>query len=125
MDEVRLRDDFDKMAVVVDWLDCCRNRHLDALLDLYAGDASLECACENARYTGRSQLAAYWQPKLSTQTPDAFRLEEITPGDDGVTLVYLSFEGKSVRMTFAFDANGKIAHTRCRPAPALPRQLSA
>jgi hypothetical protein len=125
IDKVRLRDDFDKMAVVVDWLDCCRNRNLDALLDLYAGNANLECACENARHTGRSQLAAYWRPKLSTLTPDAFGLEEITPGDDDVTLVYLSFEGKPVRMTFAFDADGKIAHTKCRPAAGLARQLSA
>jgi hypothetical protein len=120
-----LRNDFDKMAVVVDWLDCCRSRNLDALLDLYAGDASLECACENARFTGRSQLAAYWQPKLSTPTPNAFGLEEITPRNDGVLLVYLSFEGKPVRMTFAFDGDGRIAHSRCGPASGVLHQLSA
>ena len=120
-----LRDDFDRMAAVVDWLDCCRSGNLDALLDLYAGNASLECACENARITGRSGLAAYWKPRLSSPMPDAFGLEEIAPGDDGVTLVFLSFDGKLVRMTFAFDSHGKITRTRCGPAPAQSRQLSA
>ncbi len=121
---VELSDDFDKMAAVVDWLDCCRSRNLDALLDLYASDASLECACENALITGRSALAAYWQPKLSGMTADAFGLEEIAPRDDGVALDYLSFEGKPVRMTFTFDPHGKITHTSCGPAPGPARQRS-
>jgi hypothetical protein len=119
-----LSDDFDKMAAVVDWLDCCRSRNLDALLDLYASNASLECACENALITGRSALAAYWQPKLSGMTADAFGLEEIAPRDDGVALDYLSFEGKPVRMTFTFDPQGKITHTSCGPAPGPARQRS-
>lgn len=119
-----MRDDFDKMAAVVDWLDCCRSRNLDALLELYASDASLECACENARITGRSALAAYWQPKLSGMTADAFGLEEIAPRDDGVELDYLSFEGKPVHMTFTFDLHGKITHTSCGPAAKAARQCS-
>jgi SnoaL-like domain len=110
-------DDFDKMAAVVDWLDACRSKNLDALLDFYAGNASLECACEGADISGRSALAAYWRPKLSDASPDAFGLEEITPHGEGVALDYLSFEGKPVRITFAFDAQGKISHSRCEPAP--------
>ena len=39
-------EDFDQIAIVVDWLDACRKRDLPALLDLYAEDASLECACD-------------------------------------------------------------------------------
>jgi hypothetical protein len=39
-------DGFDPVAAVVDWLDACRARNLDALLDLYADDATLECKCE-------------------------------------------------------------------------------
>lgn len=112
-----MEDDFDKMAAVVDWLDCCKNRDLEALLDLYADNASLECSCENARISGRSQLAAYWEPKLSGMSPDAFGLEEITPLGDGIALDYLSYECKPVRITFAFDAHGKIAYTRCEPIP--------
>ena len=40
-----LAEDFDQVALVVDWLDACRNRDLAALLDLYADDAMFECGC--------------------------------------------------------------------------------
>jgi SnoaL-like domain len=110
-----LADNFDKMGIVVDWLDCCRNRDLDALLDLYADDAALECACEDTRIKGRAALADYWRPKLSGVSSDAFGLEEIRPDGDGVVLDYLSFEGSPVRIVFAFDAQGKISFMRCAP----------
>jgi hypothetical protein len=110
-------DDFDKMAAVVDWLDACRSRGLDALLDFYAESASLDCACERADISGRSALAAYWRPKLSGASANAFTLEEITPHGEGVALDYLNFEGKPVRIVFGFDADGKISHMRCEPAP--------
>jgi hypothetical protein len=108
---VELADNLDTMAVVVDWLDCCRSCNLDALLDLYAEDASLECACEGIRINGRAQLAAYWKPKLSRMSPGAFGLEEITPHPDGVALDYLSFENRPVRVFFGFAPSGKISHT--------------
>ena len=52
--------DFDPIAIVVDWLDACRKRDLAALLDLYAADASLECACDGISIQGHSALEAYW-----------------------------------------------------------------
>jgi hypothetical protein len=116
-EEAGVADNFDKMATVVDWLDACRGRNLEALLDFYAESASLECACEGGRVSGRSGLAAYWKPKLSGASPDAFGLEEITPRGEGVALDYLSFDGERVRIVFAFDAEGKIAHMSCRPSP--------
>ena len=109
-------DDFDKMAAVVDWLDACRSKNLDTLLDFYAENASLDCACERTGISGRSALAAYWRPKLSGAAADAFTLEEITPHGDGVALDYLNFESKPVRIVFGFDAYGKISHMRCEPA---------
>jgi hypothetical protein len=39
-------DNFDPLAVVVDWLDACRLGKLDALLDLSDERATLECNCE-------------------------------------------------------------------------------
>lgn len=114
---VELAENFDEMAVVVDWLDCCRNRNLQALLDLYAEDALLECVCEDARVSGRAQLAGYWKPKLAAGiSTTAFGLEEIIPVADKVMLEYLSFAGAPVRITFTFDAHGKISHTRCEPS---------
>jgi hypothetical protein len=112
-----LPDQFDRMAVVVDWLDACRNRNLQALLDLHADDASLECRCEGIVVSGRAQLAAYWAPRLYSLAPTAFGLDEIIPLDDGVTLDYLDFEGKPVRVVFGFGSSGKITHARCQPLP--------
>ena len=112
-----MADDFDKMAMAVDWLDACRSKNLNMLLDFYAADAGLECACEHAGISGRSALAAYWRPKLSGAVVDAFTLEEITPHGDGVALDCLNFESKPVRIVFGFDARGKISRMRCEPVP--------
>ena len=115
--DVALPEDFDRVAVVVDWLDACRSRDLNTLLDLYAADARLECNCDSMKvHRGRAELEAYWRPRLDSQAPVAFDLEEITPGSDGVVLDYLSYEGKPVRIRFSFDAFGKIMQTRCGPA---------
>ena len=115
-----LSEDFDQIAVVVDWLDACRNRDLTALLDLYADDATLKCQCGEVKVSeGRTQLESYWRPRLHTLVPTAFGLEEITPTAEGVVLDYLSEEGKPVRIFFAFTRDGKIRRTCC--APALPR----
>jgi ketosteroid isomerase-like protein len=53
-----LQDDFDPLAVVVDWLDACRSRELDALLNLYDERATLECDCERVSLTGRKWIAS-------------------------------------------------------------------
>ncbi|CCE04901.1 conserved hypothetical protein [Bradyrhizobium sp. STM 3843] len=110
-------DDFDKMALVVDWLDACRNRKLDVLLDLYDPSASLECRCDRIVISGRAALSAYWQSKLTAAAPEAFVLEEISPFGERILLDCSDFETRRVRIAFTFDARGKIAHTDCRPAP--------
>jgi len=115
-----LADDFDQVALVVDWLDACRNRDLATLLDLYAEDATLECQCGEARISeGRAGLESYWKPRLGTLAPTAFGLEEIMPTADGVVLDYLSHEGKPVRVAFSFTRDGKIQGTHCLPAAEL------
>jgi ketosteroid isomerase-like protein len=113
-----LSKDFDQIAIVVDWLDACRARDLEALLDLYAQDASLECACNDDRkiFQGRANLASYWRPRLGDFSPTAFGVDEITPNVEGVVVDYISFEGKPVRIHFAFDGDGKILQTRCEPS---------
>jgi hypothetical protein len=116
MDVSNLPKDVDQVAVVVDWLDACRRHDLGPLLDLYASDASLECACDGGNsYVGRAALEAYWRPRLAAFSPNAFGLDEIAPSADGVVLDYLNSEGKPVRMVFTFDAAGKILQTRCGP----------
>jgi hypothetical protein len=112
-----LTDDFDQVAVVVDWLDACRNRDLTALLALYADDAKLECQCGEVEYgEGRAGLESYWRPRLASLAPNAFGLEEITPTAEGVVIDYLSHEGKPVRIAFSFTPDARIKGTSCAPA---------
>jgi hypothetical protein len=74
---------FDPLAVVVDWLDACRARHLDELLDCYGTAATHECGCDGPHiYLGRSDLALCWSPRLEAAIPDAFRVINILPGDE-------------------------------------------
>jgi ketosteroid isomerase-like protein len=109
-------ENFDDMAVVVDWLDACRDENLDLVLDCFADDAGIACGCEGLDIAGRPELVAYWQARLKGFSPAAFALEEITPVADGVTLEYLNHEGKPVKVVFAFNAAGKIARMRCEPS---------
>jgi len=112
-----LSKDFDQIAIVVDWLDACRARDLEALLDLYSQDASLECACNDRKiFQGRADLASYWRPRLGDFSPTAFGLDEIALADEGVVLDCISFEGKPVRIFFTFDDDGKILRTLCEPS---------
>ena len=111
-----LADDFDQIALVVDWLDACRNRDLTALLDLYADDATLECRCGEAKVSeGRAELESYWRPRLDTVASTAFGLEEIIPTTEGVVLDCLSHEGKPVRIAFTFSRDAKIQRSACLP----------
>ncbi len=109
-----LSENFDPIAVAVDWLDACRARDLDSLLDLYAQQARLECMCDGLKiHVGRAELESYWRPRLGDFSPLAFGLEEIALDGEGVVLDYQSYEGKPVRIHFAFDRDGKITQTRC------------
>ena len=114
--------DIDHIAIVVDWLDACRQRDISTLLDLYADGASLECDCGGkALAYGRSALEDYWRPRLASLVPAAFGLKEIAPSGDDVVLDYASYEGEPVRMAFSFSPEGKIRRTSCRPAAAISR----
>jgi hypothetical protein len=113
-------DDVDQIAVVVDWLDACRNSDLAALLDLYAEDATLECQCGGRSVNaGRAELESYWRPRLDKLAPTAFGLEDIMPIVGGVLLDYLDNRGGPVRVAFSFTADGKIRRSDCLPAPSV------
>jgi hypothetical protein len=109
--------DFDQMGVVVDWVDACRNGDLAMLLDLYADDAQLECTCNGSqRYRGRSELEAYWRPRLDAFSLAGFGLEEISPAPQGVDLEYSVAGALRIRASFRFSPEGKIYSTLCGPA---------
>jgi hypothetical protein len=115
-------DTFDPLAVVADWLNACRWRELDALLNLYDERATLECDCEHVSLTGRKWIAAYWAPKLESRAVLAFSLKDLALTADGVRLDYQSDEGKPVRMQFRFTPSGKILHTTCAQGGCHGRQ---
>ena len=110
---VQLVNDFDQVALVVDWLDACRNRDLTTLLDLHADDATLECRCDGVKVSGRAELETYWRPRLQALAPNAFGLEEITPTAECVVLDYLSHDGKPVRIAFSFSRDARIQRAAC------------
>jgi hypothetical protein len=109
------RDQFDPLALVVDWLDACRLGELNALLDLYDERATLECDCECVYLTGRKSIAAYWAPKLESKILSAFILNDMTLTGDGVQVDHQNYEGKPVRIHFRFSPAGRILHTSCGP----------
>jgi hypothetical protein len=111
---------FDPVAVVVDWLDACRERSLDNLLNLYDARGSLACKCAGPYiYQGREDIARYWSPRLEKAVPHAFDLTELTPADTNdrpcVVLDYVGYDGKPVRVRFLFTKAGKIAQSVCTP----------
>jgi ketosteroid isomerase-like protein len=109
--------DFDQMGIVVDWVDACRKGDLATLLDLYADDAQVECTCNGTQhYRGRSELEAYWQPRLSAFSSAGFGLEEIHPASHGVDLEYSIAGALRIRASFCFSPDGKIRTTLCEPA---------
>jgi hypothetical protein len=108
--------DFDPVGVVVDWLDACRARRLDDLLNLYDERASLRCECEG-NYHGRHDVARYWSTRLPRAVTRAFSLTDLAVDGNGgeprIVLDYVAYNGKPVRIRFQFTEDGKIAETAC------------
>ena len=109
------RDEFDPIAIAVDWLDAGKLGDLDGLLDLHDERATLECACEGVTLTGREALSAYWVSKLNSPEEDALTLADMILTDSGVRVDYQNHEGAPVRIHFRFTPSGKIAHASCGP----------
>ena len=111
------RDGFDTIGVVVDWIDACKQRRLDDLLNLYDPTAAVEC-CEGGSFRGRSELERYWRPRLTRARSDAFEIDALMPVPDGVTLDYRGYDGLPVRTHFRFTSTGKICLSVCAPIRA-------
>jgi SnoaL-like protein len=111
------RDGFDAIGVVVDWIDACKRRRLDNLLNLYDATATVEC-CEGGSFRGRSEMERYWRPRLARAARGAFEIDALIPEADGVTLDYRGYDGFPVRTQFRFTDGGKIRLTACEPIKA-------
>jgi hypothetical protein len=111
------QDGFDVIGVVVDWIDACKQRRLDDLLNLYDPWAMVEC-CSGGRFQGRSEMDQYWRPRLARAPVHAFEIDALTTDPEGVTLDYLGYDGFPVRTHFRFTDTGKIRLTACAPISA-------
>lgn len=113
---------FDPVVAAIDWLDACKSRDLDDVIDFYAEDATLECACcDTVIFTDRSELQAYWQPKLADPSPKLFELERVWDDPVETSLAYRSHDRKLIRVSFSFDEFGKIVRSRCTPIDCLAK----
>ncbi|MBR1279990.1 nuclear transport factor 2 family protein [Bradyrhizobium sp. AUGA SZCCT0283] len=108
------KDRFDAIGIVVDWIDACKQRRLEALLDLYDDGATVEC-CEGGNFTGRSEMERYWRPRLARAGRRAFTIDALMPEEDGVSLDYRDYDGRPMRTHFRFNHAGKIRLTACEP----------
>jgi len=116
----RLRE-VDPIGLAMDWLETCKRRQATALTELYSETAVFECECECVgNLVGRDSILKYWQPKFACPPPRPFKLEQVWPDAAGIALVYRYLDEPLVRISFQFDAAGRIARSRCRPEPALP-----
>jgi len=98
------QDGFYAIGVVVDWIDACKQRRVDGLLDLYDETATVEC-CEGGSFRGRSEMESYWAPRLARSRPGAFEIDVLMPDEDGVTLDYRGYDGVPVRTHFRFTSS--------------------
>ena len=113
--------DVDPIGLAMDWLETCKRKQLNALTELYAEVAVFECEYEIVgHFVGHEKILEYWQPKFAMPPPRPFKLEQIWPEAAGIALVYRFMDHPLVRVSFQFDAAGKIARSRCRPEPVLP-----
>jgi hypothetical protein len=102
---------FDTIGVVVGWIEACRQRRLEALLDLYDDAATVECY-EGGSFRGRSAMKWYWTQKLA----NAFEIDALVPENDGsVSLYYRDHDGQHATTHFQFTDTGKIRLTACSP----------
>jgi len=112
---------FDPMAAAIDWLDAYRAGDIEAILEMYAEDAVVHCACDELTITGREDLRAYWAVRLRKHC--AAELRDLQPSREGTMISYISGEN-AVDAVLAFDAAGKIKTLSCGPAE-LPASSSS
>ena len=111
----------DPIGLAMDWLETCKRKQVAALAELYAETAIFDCECQcSGNIVGRDKILEHWQPKFAVPPPRPFKLEQIWPEVAGIALVYRYQDEPLVRVSFQFDAAGRIERSRCRLEPSLP-----
>lgn len=105
---------FDPMAAAVDWLDAYRAGDIEAILEMYAENAVVQCSCSGVKtLTGREALRAYWVERL--REDPASGLDNLQPSQDGAVISYITRTGV-VSAVLVFDRAGKIKTLNCSPS---------
>jgi len=111
----------DPIGLAIDWVEACQQKQISAFTELYAEAAVLACECDcPGNFVGREKIAEYWQPRFALPPPRPFKLEQLWPEAAGIAVVYRYVNQPLVRVSFQFDAHGKIERSRCRPEPSSP-----
>ena len=116
--DAELPEDFDRIAVVVDWLDACRKRDLDTLLDLYAEEARLEM--QMRRRENSSAAGLNWIPTGGRGWTVRRRLPStstLSPPSSTASCSTIAATKASPYASISASTNsGKIMQTRCEPS---------
>lgn len=105
---------FDPMAAAIGWLDAYRASDLESVLEMYADDATVECACGGLKtIVGKDAIRAYWVQRLRDYP--ASDLNDLQLSIEGAVISYSAGDG-SVCATLGFNADGQIKRLRCGPS---------
>ena len=119
-----MTNNFDTKAIAVDLLDAYRAAELDAVLDLYDDEASIECGCDGQKIlVGKEALRQYWLHLFAEAA--VLELDDLQPVGESIALAYRN-GGDLVRAVLSFNGLGKITRMHCGPLaeirPLRPRQ---
>jgi hypothetical protein len=105
---------FDPLAAAVDWLDAYRAGDIEAILEMHAENAVVQCGSSGVKtLTGREALRAYWVDRL--REDPAAGLDDLQPSHDGAAISYITRTGV-VSAVLVFDRAGKIKTLNCGPS---------
>jgi hypothetical protein len=99
---------FDAIGTVVNWIDACKQRSLEALLRLYDDEGNVAC-CEGGNHIGWPK----WSDRGSPEPSAA--IDALKPEEHGVSLDYRNCDGRRMRADFQFTPSGEIRLTACEP----------
>ena len=99
---------FDPMAAAIDWLDAYRARDLNAIVQMHADSAVVDCrCCVRETVASKARLMAFWKERLDDCVPS--ELSDLKPVANGTSI--------------SFDAEGKIAYMEWGALGAPRRDL--
>ena len=112
---------FDPMAAAIDWLDAYRARDLNAIVQMHADSAVVDCrCCVRETVASKARLMAFWKERLDDCVPS--ELSDLKPVANGTSISFVTPRG-AMTAIMEFDAEGKIAYMEWGALGAPRRDL--